>query len=85
LTPEAARQLGIDESTKGVMVQRIEPGSAADRAGIRAHDVITEIDDTPITSVASFSKAVGKLKSGDTAVVVVERKDGSAIITMPID
>ncbi|MGC8862664.1 MAG: Do family serine endopeptidase [Armatimonadota bacterium] len=85
LTPELARQLNIDESVKGVVVRKVEAGSAADRAGIRRNDVITEIDGSPITSVASFSKAIGKLKSGDTAVVVVQRGDRNVIIEMRID
>jgi S1-C subfamily serine protease len=47
--------------------------------------VITEIDDMPVTSVASFSKAIKRLKSGDTAIVVVQRGDRSTILEMPID
>jgi len=85
LTPEIAKQLNIDESIKGVVVRKVEAGSAADRAGIRQDDVITEIDDDPVTSVASFSKATGKLKSGDTAIVVVQRGERSVIIEMRID
>lgn len=85
LTPELAKQLGVDPSIKGVVVRKVQPGSAADRAGIRVNDVITEIDDTPITSVASFSKAVKQIKKGDTAIVVVQRGERSVIIEMPVD
>ena len=85
LTPEIAQQLGIDDSIEGVVVRNVSPGSAADRAGIRPRDIITEIDDTPVTSVASLAKATKSLKSGDTAIVVVQRKERSVIIEMPID
>jgi len=85
LTPEAARQLGVDESIKGVVVRKVQAGGAAGRAGIRPGDVITEIDEAPVTSVASFSKAVGKLKPGDTSVLVVQRGERSVIIEMRID
>ncbi|MCX8052819.1 MAG: Do family serine endopeptidase [Armatimonadetes bacterium] len=85
LTPELAKQLNVDENLKGVVVRKVEPGSSADRAGIRPNDVITEIEGTPITSVASFSKAIAKLKSGDTALVVVQRGERSAIIELRID
>ena len=47
--------------------------------------MITEIDEAPVTSVASFSKAVGKLKPGDTSVLVVQRGERSVIIEMRID
>lgn len=85
LTPDMAKQLGLDESVKGVVVRSVESGSAAERAGIRAKDVITEMDDTPITSVAGFSKAAIKLKSGDTSIIVVQRGERSVIVEMPID
>lgn len=84
LTQDMAKQLGV-ENIEGVVVRSITPGSAADRAGIRSKDIITEIDETPITSVASFAKAVKGLKSGDTAIVVVQRQQRSVIIEMPID
>jgi serine protease Do len=85
LDSDTAQQLGIDERVKGVVVTKVEPGSAADRAGIEPKDVITELDDSPVTSVASFSKAVKSLKSGQTAVVVVVRGNHSEIVEMPID
>jgi len=85
LDSDTARQLGIDEKVKGVVVTKVEPGSAADRAGLRTKDVITEVDDSPVTSVASFTKAVRSLKSGQTAVVVVVRGNRSVIVEMPID
>ena len=85
LSPEIAEQLGLDEGVEGVVVLKVKPGSSADRAGINPRDVITEIEDTPVTSIASFAKATKNLKSGDTAIVVVQRKERSVIIEMPIE
>ena len=85
LTADIAKALGIDSSIQGVVVRSVESGSAGDRAGIRVKDVIMEIDNTPVTSVATFSKVTGQLKSGDTAIVVVQRGDRSVILEMPIE
>ena len=85
LTDDLAKQIGVDPAIEGVVVRKVEPGSAADRAGIRSKDVIMEIDDTAIISVASFTKAVKQLKSGDTAIVVVQRGDRSVILEMALD
>lgn len=85
LTSDLAKNLGIPAETKGVVVRSVEAGTPASRAGIQEKDVITEIDDQPITSVASYSKAVRKLKSGDTAIVVIQRGEESRILEMPID
>lgn len=85
LTDELAKQIGVPEGIKGVAVRSVEPGTAAARAGIRARDVITEIDDQAVTSVATFSKAIKGMKSGETAIVVVQRGARSQILEMTID
>ncbi len=85
LTPEATKQLNIPEGTKGVLVRSVESGSEAERSGIRQGDVITEVNDTPVTSVNSFLKEIRKLKSGDTAVVVVQRGDRTTILELTKD
>jgi len=85
LTAEKAREIGVDENLKGVVVQSVKPGGAASRAGIQVNDVIMEIDNQTITSVAEFNKAVNALKKGDTAIVVVQRGDRSVILEMPVD
>lgn len=85
LTEDIAKQIGVDPGIEGVVVRKVAPGSAADRAGIRSRDVIMEIDDTPVTSVATFTKAVKQLASGDTSIVVVQRGDRSIILEMALD
>lgn len=85
LTKDLADEIGVDPDIKGVVVRKVEPGSAGDRADIEVKDVIVEIDNTPIQSVAEFTQAVKKLKSGDTAIVVVQREKRSVILEMPVE
>ncbi len=85
LTDDTAKSLNLPNNTKGVVVTSVAPGGAAQRAGIRQGDVITEIDDAAITGVASFSKAISKVKSGDTAILVVMRGNRSTIIELTLD
>jgi serine protease Do len=47
LSEKAARKLGWDRNY-GVLVERVEPGSPAEAAGIRAGDVIAELGGTPV-------------------------------------
>lgn len=61
LTPESARRFMVDEK-KGVLVTEVEPGSAADEAGLRRGYVIEEINKQPITNVADYEKVTGSLK-----------------------
>lgn len=85
LSDELRQTLGIDKDIEGVVVRKVEPGSPAENAGLAPKDVITEIDNDPITSVASFAKAVSKLKSGDTSIIVAQRGERSLIIEMTLD
>jgi serine protease Do len=65
VTPEIARQLGYGD-VHGVVVTGVEPGSPADKAGIRPRDVITDVADDPIENIADFRAAMSKqdLKKG---------------------
>ncbi|MBI3463789.1 MAG: DegQ family serine endoprotease [Planctomycetes bacterium] len=58
LTPELARQLGVDENEQGVAVSAVEPGSLAQRAGIRPKDIIAVVGNAPVHNVAEFRDAM---------------------------
>jgi serine protease Do len=54
LTPALARQLGLDESTKGVFVGNVLEGSPADKAGLKQGDVITGFAGEKVNDRSSF-------------------------------
>jgi serine protease Do len=85
LTPEIAEDLNIKRDIKGVVVRSVAPGSAAQRAGIRRGDVILEVEDSQVKTVAQFDAAVSKLKAGSTAVLLVVRGNRTQIVEMTID
>jgi putative serine protease PepD len=84
-TPTHAR-LGIEVSdaadssgaqiSEGAKIQSISSGSAAGAAGLREGDVITGIDDHPITSSDGLVATVRSYRPGETVKVTYER-DGS--------
>ncbi|GAA1886222.1 trypsin-like peptidase domain-containing protein [Streptantibioticus ferralitis] len=57
----------------GVAVVATAKGGAADKAGIRPGDIITKIDDTPVTTDSSLSEALAALKPGDKTNVTYDR------------
>ncbi|ELK47428.1 PDZ domain-containing protein [Bacillus sp. SB49] len=71
-------ELGLPEDVKGgVLVQGIEQGSPAQKAGIDRYDVITEIDGEEIKSLIDLRKYLyNEMDDGDTADLTVYR-DGS--------
>lgn len=73
LTREIARQLGLGPDEKGVVVVRVEPGSAADEAGIKKGDVIQEVDRKRVASVEDFRKIGAAIEPGNTALLFMNR------------
>ncbi|MBU6422987.1 MAG: trypsin-like peptidase domain-containing protein [Chloroflexota bacterium] len=80
LTPALAAQVGIASSVKGVLVSRVVSGSPADKAGLRARDVITAIDGQALTDESSLARIVDSHKPGDTVSLSVRR--GSETLTL---
>lgn len=60
------KEQGITPGTvKGVFITDIQPGSAAAAAGLKAGDIIKEIDDLQIFSSSEFSEMVARKRPGD--------------------
>jgi serine protease Do len=72
LTPQLAESLGLD-STEGVVVTNVEPGSAAAEAGLRRGDVILEVNRQRIGSVKDYEQAVQGIEPGKSALFLVRR------------
>src|SRR5215813_972863 len=70
-------QLALDadlDSAKGVLVQRVDPGSVAEDAGLKVNDVIETINREPIDDKEDFKRTLNRLKSGDPIVLLVRKK-----------
>jgi serine protease Do len=82
LTPDIARMLGMDAQTKGVVVSGVDPQSRAAKAGLRADDVIVEIDRKPVSSA---EEAVNALRAGPKGehLLRVWRGDTFRLVTIP--
>jgi membrane-associated protease RseP (regulator of RpoE activity) len=65
--------VSVDDSNGKVTVKSVVPGSGADKAGIKAGDVITAVDGASIGSLADLQKALSGKKSGDTVTVSIDR------------
>jgi serine protease Do len=65
ISAEVAHQLGVPV-TQGVLVREVVPRSPADRAGIKAGDVITAVGGTKIVEYQALRDAVRRAHVGDT-------------------
>jgi Do/DeqQ family serine protease len=72
LNSESAKELGIKE-TKGVGVAQVQPGSAADRAGLRKGDVITSFNGVEMTDPNVFRNMVASTAPGTDVTLTIIR------------
>jgi len=72
LSPDLAAQNDLPVDYGGY-VESVVPGGPADRAGIRAGDIITAIGDKPITQQTTFTEALFTQAPGQTVAVTVRR------------
>jgi serine protease Do len=73
LNAELAGSFGLSDAN-GALVASVEPGSPADKAGVKAGDVIREFDGKKVLSSNELPRLVGLTKPGTVAKMVVWRK-----------
>lgn len=66
LTPARAKELGAPPKTTGVLVAKVVTGSPADKAGIRAGDIVTRFDTEPVHSISGFRNQVSVSDTGQS-------------------
>jgi len=83
LEKETRSSLQLDDSVNGVLVKSVKDDSAAAEAGLRPGMVITQIDQTDVTSVEEASKVVGAF-GGDVLLVQVYAAGRRDILAIPL-
>ena len=73
LTSELRGYFGVADGT-GVLVSEAVKGSPAEKAGIRAGDVIVSLDGKNVDSARDIGEIIRAMKKGDTTRVDVRRK-----------
>lgn len=72
LTPEVAEWFNMKDK-QGVMVTEVQPGSAAEKAGLQRDDVIIEIDGHPVTEAGSFRSRIASTAPGTSIKLTLIR------------
>jgi serine protease Do len=83
LTPQLREFFGA-KNGDGVLVRSVEKGSRADKAGLRAGDVITRVGDQPVHDTSDFTHALHSHSAGSVSVGLVrDKKEQSLTLTLP--
>jgi len=87
VTAAIADSMGLNKA-EGALVDQPEPGSPAEKAGIKAGDIITAVNNTPIKDARALAQQIARAAPGSSAKLSVIR-DGKTdnidvtLATMP--
>jgi serine protease Do/serine protease DegQ len=84
LTPELARAFGLDMH-QGVVISQVVDDSAADKAGLKAGDVVSEINGVTVKSASSMRNMVGLMRVGAKMDISVIRDGDKKVLTAYIE
>ncbi len=76
LSPQDAEQFNAPVDS-GVIVEFVEPGTAADQAGLERGDIITALDDVQVEDSGDLLAALRNYQPGDTVQITAVQRDGS--------
>ena len=74
LTAQQARDFDLQPG-EGVLVTNVQVGGVADDAGLRARDVILQINKMPVRNAEELRDIVSKLKPGSEVLFLIKRMD----------
>lgn len=76
----------VDSSIKkGVVIANVTKGSAADKAGLKAGDVVIEVEEEEVESIAYFRYSLYKHDVGDTIELKINRNNKEKTIKVKLD
>ena len=84
LTPELAQAFNI-KYRQGAVITQVEGDSAADRAGLRVGDIVTEVNDKPVRDAATLRNTIGLLRVGQEVKLKVLREGKSKTLVAKVE
>ena len=74
LTPQMVTRFNLEAGDQGLLVMRVDPASNAANAGIRAGDLIQEVNRQPVRTFEQFNSALQQ-SGAKPALVLLKRRD----------
>ena len=81
---DTAEALGLDD-VRGALVQSVNPGSAAEQAGIQVDDIIVEANGERIDSGTELRNTIGLLRAGEEVKIRLLREGRERTVTAILD
>ncbi len=82
LTGELANQLGYSDGVKGVVITSVEPGSAAEEAGLMKGMIIEKIGTTEVSNLDDFNQGLKQAKDKKSVLLLVRNQSGARFVVV---
>ena len=73
-----------ESATVGALISEVSAGGAAEKAGLRKGDIVTNLNDLPITDANDLTAQVRALAAGETADLTFVRDGKSATVSVTV-
>ena len=83
VSKEVAESLGLGKPT-GALVQGVESGSPADKAGVEAGDIILKVDGKTVEKSGDLPRLIGATKPGSRATLQVLRRGSTREVVVTV-
>jgi serine protease DegQ len=83
LTPELAESFRLGD-VQGVLISEVVRGSPADQAGIRVGDVLTSVDNKPLTDSNSMLETISALPPGKVVALKLLRNGRELVVEVKV-
>ncbi len=77
LTPQVREQLGAPDTLHGALIERVQPGSPSDDAGLQPGEVIVSVDRHETKTASDVQKALSSVPKGQDALVLIWANGGN--------
>jgi serine protease Do len=67
---------------QGAVIARVEPGSAADNAGLRRGAIVEQVNRKDVRSASDVQQALSNIGAGQDALLLVWANGGSTFVVM---
>lgn len=84
LTPQLAEYFGV-KAGKGVLVREVLTGTAAEKAGLKAGDVIIQVDNEAVATLGELRRALRKKREGKQLSLTIVRNRAEQNVSVELD
>lgn len=84
ISPHEASRLDLPADYRGVVIERVEPGSSSEQSDVRGGDVLLELNGIRIETAQDYQRASEKVKKGDYVRLLIRRGSASIYLAFKV-